>query len=337
MSFVVVSLVALLVGFAGSLPLAGPIALLVVSKGATGKYREALATAFGAAIAEGGYAFLAFWGFATFLARHPLVLPISRGVTAVILIALGARFIFFKAKEATKGEGEAKGARFWAGFSISALNPTLVVTWGAVTTFLYARQLVRFSPLLAIPFGVFAAVGIALWGVGTVALLAKFRKKLPLAAISWTVRVMGMLMIAVGVWSAVELVEYVVHHSASASSSPPSAPRATIAPCCSNDSSPCPLASATHGSTPSSDSKTSPPTPPTFHVGRSPTFRVASTKFCPWCATPLCARTTYSSISAPAWGASSSSCTCSRGRARAVSSSKRTSSPSRVNGAPRSR
>jgi threonine/homoserine/homoserine lactone efflux protein len=219
MPFVVVSLVALLVGFAGSLPLAGPIALLVVSKGATGKYREALATAFGAAIAEGGYAFLAFWGFATFLARHPLVLPISRGVTAVILIGLGARFVFFKAKEATKGEGEAKAARFWAGFSIALLNPTLLATWGAVTTFLYARQLVHFSALLAIPFGIFAAVGIALWGVGTVALLAKFRKRLPLEAISWVVRVMGVIMIAIGVWSAVELAAYFAHPRATASSS----------------------------------------------------------------------------------------------------------------------
>ena len=53
--------------------------------------------------------------------------------------------------------------------------------WCAVTTFLYARQLVHFTGLLAIPFGVFAAAGIALWGVMTVALLRRFRHHLPRA------------------------------------------------------------------------------------------------------------------------------------------------------------
>src|SRR5208282_1597048 len=92
MSFVAVSLVAFVFAFVGSLPLAGPIALLVVSNAASGRTKEALRIALGAAVAEGIYAFLAFWGFATFLARHALVLPISHGVTAVILCALGARF-----------------------------------------------------------------------------------------------------------------------------------------------------------------------------------------------------------------------------------------------------
>ncbi len=169
-----------------------------------------MTTALGAAVAEGGYAFLAFWGFATFLARYPLVLPVSHGVTAAILIALGVRFLFFfRAAESTGKEDDTHAARFWVGFSISALNPTLLATWGAVTTFLYARQLVRFSGALAIPFGVFAAAGVALWGATTVAVLKKFRHNIPSRAITWTVRAMGLAMIGVGVWSAVALAKYV--------------------------------------------------------------------------------------------------------------------------------
>jgi len=211
MSFVVVSLVALAFAFVGSLPLAGPIALLVVSNGVNGRHKEALRIALGAALAEGIYAFLAFWGFATFLARHRLVLPISHGVTAVILVALGARFVVFRVKEDEKAQEKpaAKPARFWLGFSISALNPTLLATWGAVTTFIYARQIVQFTPLLALPFGVFAAAGIALWGLMMVTLLRRFRHKVPNAALTWVVRGMGVVLIAVGVWSGVELVKYV--------------------------------------------------------------------------------------------------------------------------------
>jgi threonine/homoserine/homoserine lactone efflux protein len=212
MPFLAVSVVAFLFAFVGSLPLAGPVALLVVSNGAKGRYGDALRIALGAATAEGVYAFLAFWGFATFLARHALVLPISHGVTAVILCGLGLRFLFFKLKEGDRRrEREARPGRFWVGFSVAALNPTLLATWGAVTTFLYARQLVHFTGLLAVPFGAFAAAGIAAWGLLTVALLKRFRNELPRAALTWVVRGMGVLLVGAGVWSAVELGEYVAH------------------------------------------------------------------------------------------------------------------------------
>jgi threonine/homoserine/homoserine lactone efflux protein len=221
MSFVVVSIVALVFSFVGSLPLAGPIALLVVSNGVNGRYREALRIALGAALAEGVYAFLAFWGFATFLARYRLVLPISQGITGAILFALGVRFLFFKAKEdgIPRSDRPARPGRFWVGFSISGLNPTLLATWGAVTTFLYSKQIVEFAPILAVPFGLFTAAGIALWGLMTVTLLKRFRRHVPTAALTWTVRVMGVVLIAAGAWSWVQLGRYVTTPQALASSS----------------------------------------------------------------------------------------------------------------------
>jgi threonine/homoserine/homoserine lactone efflux protein len=208
MSFVVVSVVALLFAFVGSLPLAGPIALLVVSNGVNGRYREALGIAFGAALAEGIYAFLAFWGFATFLARYALVLPISQAITATILLALGVRFAFFALKEREAEVREPKPGRFWVGFSISALNPTLLATWGAVTTFLYSNQIVHFAPVLAVPFGAFTAVGVGLWGLMTVAILRHFRSRISSGMLAWAARVMGVVLIAVAVWSALGLVRY---------------------------------------------------------------------------------------------------------------------------------
>ena len=209
MPLVAVSLAAFVFAFVGSLPLAGPIALLVVSSAASKRYVEARHIAFGAAVAEGIYAFLAFWGFATLLARHALVLPISHGVTAIVLCSLGAYFLAFKTKRREpKAAEQPKSGRFWVGFSVSALNPTLLVTWGAVTTFLYSRQLVRFTGLLAVPFGLFAAAGIATWGVTMVALLRHFQ--LPRATLTWAVRGMGLAMIGLGLWSGVELGHYLL-------------------------------------------------------------------------------------------------------------------------------
>jgi threonine/homoserine/homoserine lactone efflux protein len=217
-----VSSVAFAFAFLGSLPLAGPIAILVVADGVSGRYKEALLIAFGAAIAEGTYAFLAFWGFSTFLARHALVLPISHGVTAVLLCALGTHFLFFKLKEKeASSDEETKPGRFWFGFSIAALNPTLLATWGAVMTFLCSRQLVHFTGVLAVPFGMFAAAGIAAWGLMVVWLLKRFRNQLPRAALAWVVRSMGVVLIGVGVRSGIELGRYVLH--------PKSLPKSSLA------------------------------------------------------------------------------------------------------------
>jgi threonine/homoserine/homoserine lactone efflux protein len=209
MAFLAVSLVAFVFAFMGSLPLAGPIAVLVVSNAVKGRYQDALRIALGAAVAEGVYAFLAFWGFATFLARYALVLPISHAVTAAILLSLGVHFLFFELKEEPKEAPEPKGGRFWFGFSVSALNPTLLATWGAVTTFLFSKQLLHMTGVLAIPFGAFAAGGVALWGFLTVSLMKRFHSHVPRAAITWILRAMGVLLIGIAAWSIVELVRYI--------------------------------------------------------------------------------------------------------------------------------
>jgi threonine/homoserine/homoserine lactone efflux protein len=216
MSFVWVCLAGVVCAFIGSLPLAGPIALLVVSNAISGRYREALKIALGAALAEGIYACLAFWGFAELPTHYGLVLPISQGVTATLLLGVGARFLFFEVKEEARGMADIdRGGRFWLGFSISALNPTLLATWGAVTTFLYAKQLVQFIPILAIPFGACVVAGVGLWGLMTVTLLKLYGHTLPKAALTWLVRAMGIILIGAGIWSAVQLVRSVTQPPAS--------------------------------------------------------------------------------------------------------------------------
>jgi threonine/homoserine/homoserine lactone efflux protein len=211
MAFLVVSLVALFFGFVGSLPMAGPIAILVVSSAANERYVEARRTAYGAAAAEGIYAFLAFWGFATFLARHAVVLPISHGLTGAILLGLGVYFVRFEQKDdgASKGPQRQRGP-FFVGFSVAALNPTLILTWSAVTTFLYSSRLIHMEGLLAVPFGLFAALGIVLWARAITWLLRRFRDHFPKRMLTWVVRAMGVVLMAIGAWSLFELGRWVL-------------------------------------------------------------------------------------------------------------------------------
>jgi threonine/homoserine/homoserine lactone efflux protein len=206
MRLVAICVLALTFGFVGSMPLAGPIAIMAVSRAAHGRYGEALRIGLGAAAAEGIYAGLAFWGYTTFLARHAIVVPISHGATALVLVAIGVRFAFWKPPEGQDRDDDNKAGSVLLGFSVSAINPTLLLSWSAAVALLYARGLKDPSPAYAIPFGACAMAGVGGWFVTLAALLRRYEGKVPREGIKWFVRVMGAVLVVLGVWSGVQLV-----------------------------------------------------------------------------------------------------------------------------------
>ena len=199
--------IALAFGFFGSTPLAGPISLLVVSRAARGRFEDARRIGWGAAIAEMFYAGFAFWGFATFFSRYAFIVPLSHGVTAVILVLLGLRLAMSAPQGQSTGEQNRTGS-FLLGFSISALNPTLLVTWSAAVAFLYSKGLGVTSGAEAIPFGMCAGAGIACWFSLFVALLRKYEGRVPRALLTVIVRMLGVALLALGLWSGIQLLHW---------------------------------------------------------------------------------------------------------------------------------
>ncbi len=209
MRLLAVCAVALVFGFAGSMPLAGPIAIMVFSRAAQRRFGEALRIGVGAAVAEGFYAGLAFWGFTTFFAGNAMLMPVSHAAAALVLSPLGIRFMLWRPKEASDRR-EKKAGTALLGFTIAALNPTLLVTWSAAAAFVYSKGIDSPSAAHAIPFGLCAAAGVGAWALMLVLLLRRYGGKLPRIALSWTVRVLGLVLLALGVWSGVEFVIWFV-------------------------------------------------------------------------------------------------------------------------------
>lgn len=205
-------LVAALIGFAfgfiGSMPVAGPIAVLVFTRGVEDRFRSGIAIAAGAALAEGIYAFLAFWGFSTLLADYEILVPISRGAAAAILAVLGLVFLRRRSGPVGPPRAERHGTSLALGFTITALNPTLIATWTAAVTTLFSTGLVSFAPHLAWPFSLSAIVGILAWFGALLLLLRRARGRLRQATLDRIVRVMGALLLALSVWFAVQLVRW---------------------------------------------------------------------------------------------------------------------------------
>jgi hypothetical protein len=122
-------LVGLVAAFVGSMPVAGPISVLVLERGLDGDRRGAIAIAVGSAFAEMIYAGLAFAGVSTLLTHVPVVLPIVRGLGAAILFGVGMYFVLRKknsGKKKSSGGEERHGAQVATGALHHGAQPDAV-------------------------------------------------------------------------------------------------------------------------------------------------------------------------------------------------------------------
>ena len=198
-------LAGLIIGFVGSMPIAGPVAVIVLDNGLAGRIRRALNIAVGAAAAEAIYASMAFYGLSFVLEAHPNVLPVARVLGALLIILLGGYFLFRRRgpdDPSAHPRDSGKSALF-IGFTMTALNPTLLATWSGAVAAVHAMGLGVTPQLGALPFGIGALVGVASWFALWLAVLRKFRKRIQPATIDQVVRGMGALLVVLGGWAAV--------------------------------------------------------------------------------------------------------------------------------------
>lgn len=201
-------------GFVGAIPVAGPIAAMVVERSIIGRFRAAIWLAIGSAIAEGGYAALAVFGF-SFLVDYEWVDPASKLVAGIILIGLGLVFAFKPPVQEGDSGDTRRAADTWfgqmmLGFGITAANPTLMATWTVATSMLHASGWAELTPLTGIPFGLMVAVGAASWFVIMVAIIKRVRGRFKTESLQRFVQAMGWLLVGLGVWFTVLFVKYMV-------------------------------------------------------------------------------------------------------------------------------
>jgi len=201
-------------GFVFSMPVAGPISLLVFGRGLQDRPQGIAYLAVGSAIAESVYAYFAFWGFSALLSRYAWIEPVSRGLTAVLLIALGVHFARMKTtaspppKQSTAEREVGRKRSFFLGLTITALNPTLMATWGAAVAALHSFDIVSFGSGRALPFSIGVCVGISSWFALLLRLLKRYKSRFAASTLDRTVRVMGVLLTLFGSFFAARFVLY---------------------------------------------------------------------------------------------------------------------------------
>jgi threonine/homoserine/homoserine lactone efflux protein len=191
------------------MPIAGPTAVVVVAKGLDDKFWTGVYIAIGAAVAESIYAFMAFWGLTSILNRFPILLPASRLFGCVLLIGLGCYFVFRKRKDERKSreDPERRGYQnILFGLTMTAVNPTLLVTWTAAVSAAHSTGLLRVHAIDAFPFAGGVAMGIVSWFVTLLWLLSRFRSKVNATTIDRVIRGVGILLMVIGTALAIRVI-----------------------------------------------------------------------------------------------------------------------------------
>jgi threonine/homoserine/homoserine lactone efflux protein len=189
-------------GFAGSIPLAGPTSVIVVESALENRPRRGLTVAIGAAIAEGLYAGVAFWGLKAVLANYPLARPISRLVASTLLCAVGLYLIFRRVKRTRKsdrGNANDRSHQLAFGFTITALNPTLLVTWAVAAATLHAALPSSFTAWDALPYAIGVGLGVVGWFWILVRLACRFRKSVGPTTMNRILQGTGVVLVTAGV------------------------------------------------------------------------------------------------------------------------------------------
>lgn len=132
-TLITISLAGLFAGFIFSIPVAGPISILITSYALKGKFNFALVTAVGAALVDALYCFIAVFGFSQLYVMYQPLVPYTLLGGAIFMMVLGYKIIHMHIKLDSDNSEERpklrKRGRFLTGIMVSLLNPSLFFGW----------------------------------------------------------------------------------------------------------------------------------------------------------------------------------------------------------------
>ena len=200
----ITSLAGFLMGFIGSMPVAGPTSLLVFHRGMLARYRDGWVIGLGGGLVEGVYCAIAVHAFSILRDSFTSFAPLAKGIGFFLLLALGLYFIFARQENAEKtGVAEPSpanwGGQFFVGVSVAALNPTLLLTWSASVAVLHSITNITLHSYNSVAFPASVVLGIVAWFSILLALLRRFRSQFPLSLHHKVIRSVGVLLVIVSI------------------------------------------------------------------------------------------------------------------------------------------
>jgi threonine/homoserine/homoserine lactone efflux protein len=197
LDIVVALVLGLVISFAGSIPIAGPLAVLILDRAVSGRRVEGLFVAFGGALAEALYAFGVALLFPLLLGLSDTIVFVSRIAGAVLVACAGVVLCIHPDFVRHAGSKRRRGS-FVTGLALSGLNPTLIATWTVVVATLNSHGLLGRSAGAAVAFGLGVGAGVTGWFALLVVLSHAAKDFFEGPRRKQTIRVLGFVLVCAG-------------------------------------------------------------------------------------------------------------------------------------------
>ena len=197
MNLLVAAVLGTVIAFIGSVPIAGPLAVLILERAMTGRRAEGLFIAFGGALAEAVVAFVVALLFPLLFALSHTVVTVSRIAGAAIVGTIG--LVLFVHPDVVKHPPtKRRSGSFLTGLVLSGVNPTLVATWTVVVATLNSHGLLGRSAAAAAFFGLGVGVGVTGWFSLFVLLSGKAQEFMQGHRRTQMIRLLGLVLLCAG-------------------------------------------------------------------------------------------------------------------------------------------
>ncbi len=136
-SLITISLVGLFAGFILSMPIAGPISILITSNALKNRKRYCILATIGASFADFFYVFIAVFGLTKLYTYYKPFIPYLLSAGAIFLVYIGYKIFRTKidiehlndTSHLTEKIKKKERSGFYTGFMLNFLNPTLFLGW----------------------------------------------------------------------------------------------------------------------------------------------------------------------------------------------------------------
>jgi threonine/homoserine/homoserine lactone efflux protein len=186
------------------MPLAGPVAVLIVDWAFRGARRSAGFLALGAALAESGHVLVVGLGLPLLLTLWPSVLSVARAAGAALLALVGLTLLL-KPSVVSSSQPRQRGGDFVTGLAATGLNPTLLASWTAVTSALYGEGWLEPNPGTAPLFALGVGLGVLSWFLLVVRFAQRLRGHMNAERRRKVVRGFGLFLLGIGLYLSVRL------------------------------------------------------------------------------------------------------------------------------------
>lgn len=162
MTFIVAAALGFAISFVGSMPIAGPLAVLVMDRALDRRKSQAFYIALGGAIAEGLYVLGIAVALPLLMELSDAVIHVSRGLGSVMLGIVGL-VLLIKPEFLQQADSPRRHRNLLAGLTSVGLNPTLLATWTLLIGTLYAQNWVPRESIYAVPLAIGVVGGTFAW------------------------------------------------------------------------------------------------------------------------------------------------------------------------------